>query len=137
MKLIASLLETPHTFAVVGVSQDTSKYGYEVFETLTQHGPRVLPVNPKYTAIDGQPCYASLPDLPQLPDAVITAAPASLSAKIAESCATLGIPVFWMPPGTETEEALDTCQKRGITAIYGFCPVFVSKLPKERWAELP
>ncbi len=137
MNLIASLLETPHTFAVVGVSQDTSKYGYEVFETLRQQGHRVLPVNPKYTAIDGRPCYASLSDLPQLPDAVVTAAPASLSAKIAESCAALSVPIFWMPPGTDTEEALDTCQKRGITAIHGFCPVFVSKLPKERWAELP
>ncbi len=137
MKLIASLLETPHTFAVVGVSQDTSKYGYEVFETLTQHGHRVLPVNPKYTAIDDQPCYASLSDLPQLPDVVVTAAPASLSAKIAESCAALSIPVFWMPPGTETEAALDTCQKRGVAAIHGFCPVFVSKLPQERWAKLP
>jgi len=137
MSLIAPLLQTPHTFAVVGVSQDPSKYGYEVFEILMRHGHRVLPINPKYEAIDGQTCYASLPDLPSLPDAVITAIPASASAKIAETCAGLGIPFFWMPPGTESEVALETCRQNGVTAIHGFCPVFVLKLPPERWGELP
>ncbi len=137
MSLIAPLLETSHTFAVVGASQDASKYGYEVFDALTRHGHHVLPINPKYDAIDGQPCYPSLPDLPQIPDAVITAAPASLSVKIAETCATLGIPVFWMPPGTETEAALETCRQSHVTAVHGFCPVFILKLPRERWVELP
>lgn len=137
MSLIARLLQTPHTFAVVGVSQDPTKYGYEVFDTLTQHGHRVLPINPKYEVIDGQPCYASLSDLPEMPDVVVTAAPASLSVKIAETCAALEIPVFWMPPGTEAETALEACRQSHVTAINGLCPVFVLKLPRERWVELP
>ncbi len=89
MSLIAPLLQTPHTFAVVGASQDKSKYGYEVFETLTRHGHTVLPVNPKYAAIDGVTCYPSLLDLPYKPDVVLTVAPAAASAKIAETCAAL------------------------------------------------
>jgi len=137
MSLIAPLLQTPHTFAVVGVSQDPSKYGYELFETLTRHGHRVLPINPKYTAIDGQTCYPSLADLPINPDVVVTAAPASVSEKIAETCATLGISIFWMPTGTETEAALEICKQNNVTAIHGFCPVFVLKLPQERWVKLP
>ncbi|GAB4505653.1 MAG: hypothetical protein Fur0043_26500 [Anaerolineales bacterium] len=74
MSLIAPLFETPHTFAIVGASQDKSKYGYEVFETLTRHGHIVLLINPKYAQIDGVPCYPSLADLPQKPDVVLTAA---------------------------------------------------------------
>ena len=137
MSLIAPLLQTPHTFAVVGISQDPSKYGYELFETLTWHGHHVLPINPKYTAIDGQPCYPSLSDLPHNPDVVVTAAPSVASAKIAETCAALGIPFFWMPPGTESEAAIEICKQNNVTAIHGFCPVFILKLPRERWAELP
>lgn len=137
MSLIASLLQSPHTFAVVGASQDKSKYGYEVFETLTRHKHTVLPVNPKYAEIDGVACYPSLPDLPRNPDVVLTAAPASVSEKIAQTCAALGIPIFWMPPGTETESALEICRQNNLTAIYGFCPVFVLKLPRERWVTLP
>jgi len=137
MSLIAPLLEIPHIFAVVGASQDASKYGREVLEALARSGHRVLPINPKYTTIDGQTCYCSLPDLPEIPDVVVTAAPASISAKIAETCGALGIRVFWMPPGTESEAALEICKHNNVTAIQGFCPVFVLKLPRERWRELP
>ena len=137
MSLIAPLLRTPHAFAIVGASQDRTKYGYEVFEILTRHGHTVLPINPKYADIDGVACYPSLPDLPRNPDVVLTAAPAPVSAKIAETCAALGIPIFWMPPGTDTGAALEICRQNNVTAIHGFCPVFLLKLPRERWAELP
>ena len=137
MSLIAPLLQTSHTFAIVGASQDKSKYGYEVFETLTRHGHTVLPINPKYADIDGVTCYPSLPNLPRNPDVVLTAAPASVSEKIAETCAAMGIPIFWMPPGTETDAAIEICKQNNVIAIHGFCPVFILKLPRERWAELP
>ena len=137
MSLIAPLLETPHTFAIVGVSQNRSKYGYELFETLTRHGHSVLPINPKYTEIDGQACYPSLAELPLIPDIVITAAPASASAQIAETCASLGFSIFWMPTGTESDTAIETCQRGGVTPIHGYCPVFLLKLPPEKWAQLP
>ena len=137
MSLISSLLQTPHTFAIVGASQDQSKYGHEIVETLLQHGHHVLPINLKCTEIDGQTCYPSLVDLPRNPDVVLTAAPASISANIAETCAKLGIPIFWMPPGTDTDSALELCQRSDVTAIHGFCPVFVFKLSRERWLELP
>lgn len=74
MSLITPLLQTPRVFAIVGASQDKSKYGYEVFETLKRHGHTVLPVNPKYAEIDGAACYPSLADLPQKPDVILTAA---------------------------------------------------------------
>ncbi len=137
MSLIAPLLQTPHTFTIVGASQDKSKYGYEVFETLTRHGHTVLPINPKYADIDGVACYPSLPDLPRNPDIVLTAAPAPVSGKVAETCAALEIPIFWMPPGTETDAAIAICQQNGVTEIHGYCPLFLYKLPRERWVELP
>jgi predicted CoA-binding protein len=55
-----SVLKRYHIFAVVGVSQDKQKYGYEVFEALINSGYKVYPVNPKYTSVDEQPCYPSL-----------------------------------------------------------------------------
>lgn len=137
MSRIAELLSSPHSFAVVGASQDTNKYGYELFKVLIDHGHTILPVNPKYQMIDNQPCFASLFDLPLKPDVVITAAPASASAAIAQACAQLGVSTFWMPTGTESEEAIEICQSQQIHAIYNYCPVFVLKLPRERWSELP
>ncbi len=137
MSTIAHLLESPHTFAVVGASRDPSKYGYEVIEALVAHGHHVLPINPKYEKINCQTCYPSLLAIKSNPDVVVTAAPATLSAKIAETCGVLEIPFFWMPPGTESEEALENCRKYNVTAIHGFCPVFVMKMDRRRWHELP
>lgn len=137
MSQIERLLRSPHTFAVVGVSQDPSKYGHELLETLTKHEHQVLPVNPKYKTIDERICFASLADLPITPDAVITAIQPTGSMQIAEACVKLGIPCFWMPPGTESDEVIEVCEKNAITAIHGFCPIFVLKLPRDRWSELP
>ncbi|MHB8086998.1 MAG: CoA-binding protein [Anaerolineaceae bacterium] len=137
MSKIKELLETPHTFAVVGVSQDKSKYGYELFEVLTKHGHTVVPVNPKYDKIDDCACYPSLAALPQVPDAVISAISPVAAEKLAETCVELGMPILWMPPGTDSAEALDVCKQKNLTVLYDICPVFVLKLPKERWSELP
>jgi len=137
VSIIVDLIETPHTFAVVGVSQDKTRYGYELFEVLTKHGHHVLPVNPKYGEIDGQPCYPSLADLPSKPDAVISAISPLAADKLAEACATNNMTILWMPPGTDSTEAVQACKDKNITAIYDICPVFVLKLPRERWNELP
>jgi hypothetical protein len=104
---------------------------------LTHHGHRVLPVNPKYQTIDGQTCYPSLAVLPEIPDAVVTAVPPAVCAQVAETCARLKIPVLWMPPGTDSEEAIEICGQKNVNAIHGICPVFVLKMPRERWVDLP
>ena len=137
MSQIAVLMESPRTFAVVGVSQDPTKYGYELFEILTKHGHTVLPVNPKYDQIDGQPCYPSLAALPKAPDAVVSAISPSGAAKLAETCVEQKITVLWMPPGTDSEEALQICQSNQITAFHGICPIFVLNMPRDRWKDLP
>lgn len=118
MSLITDLLSSPHKFAVVGVSQDATKYGYELFEVLSKNGHEVLPVNPKYHQIDDQPCYPSLSELPYTPDAVISAISSNSAIHIAKACVDLKIAVFWMPPGTESLEAYQFCQANHLTAIH-------------------
>ncbi len=61
------VLRTHHSFAVIGVSREPEKYGHEVFVSLVAAGCTVYPVNPKYTEVDGRPCYASLGALPKTP----------------------------------------------------------------------
>lgn len=137
MSIIVDLIKSPHTFAVVGVSQDKTRYGYELFEVLISHGHQVFPINPKYSEIDEHPCYPSLADLPSKPDAVISAISPMAAEKLAESCAANHISILWMPPGTDSTEAIKVCKDKNITAIYDICPVFVHKLPPDRWNELP
>lgn len=122
-----SVLKRYHTFAVVGVSQDKQKYGYEVFEALLNSGYKVYPVNPKYTSVDEQPCYPSLQALPEKPEVVVTATPPAVTEKVTETCAQLNIGMLWMPPETWSEKSVEICNTHGIQEIHDLCLVFALK----------
>ncbi len=119
-----SILKKSHTFAVVGVSQDRQKYGYEVFRALVESGYKVYPVNPKYTNVDEVPCYPSLQELPERPEVVVTPAPPPVTEKVAEDCARLKIGTLWMPPETWSDKSIDTCIAHGIQEVHDLCIVF-------------
>jgi hypothetical protein len=122
-----SILKQFHTFAVVGVSQDKQKYGYEVFETLMNNGYKVYPVNPKYSSIDEQPCYPSLRALPEKPEVVVTATPPAITEKVAETCAQLSIGTLWMPSETWSERSVKICNTNRVQEVHDLCLVFALK----------
>ncbi len=122
-----SILQRCHKFAVVGVSQDQHKYGYEVFEALLHNGYQVYPVNPKYADVDGQPCFPTLEAVPEKPEVVVTALPPAVTEKVVETCVQLGIGTLWMPPETWSERAVELCKMHGIQEIHDLCLVFALK----------
>lgn len=65
----------PASVAVVGASPRRNSMGAWALENLDKGGfPRtVYPVNPRYEALAGRRCHASLADLPAVPDLVIFA----------------------------------------------------------------
>jgi hypothetical protein len=123
MNLAQDILKKNRTFAIVGVSQDTTKYGHEIFETLLEYGYTAIPVNPKYSLVDGVPCYPSLKALPEKPDVVVAAVPPVVTESVVQSCASLGIRIVWMPPGAWSEKAVEICQAYGITEVHDICLV--------------
>ena len=132
MEVGFSILRQARTFAVVGVSQDRQKYGHEVFRALKEAGYAVFPVNPKYATVDGEPCYASLAELPEKPDVVVTAVPPAVTEEVAKSCAALGIGAVWMPPQTWSEKAVEACSANGIREVHDVCVVFALRALSEK-----
>ncbi|MDA8902828.1 acetate--CoA ligase family protein [Porticoccaceae bacterium] len=65
----------PASIAVLGASNRAGSVGNEVFVNLRKGGftGTLLAVNPNYSEVEGVPCYASLSDLPELPEHVIFA----------------------------------------------------------------
>lgn len=131
MSLVSDILRQNHTFAVVGVSQDPAKYGHEIFEALLNKGYRVYPINPKYQAVDGHPCYPSLEALPEKPEVAVAVVPPAVTEKVVDTCARLGIGTVWMPPGAWSEKAVETCEANGIQEVHDVCLVFALRSLKE------
>lgn len=82
-----SALMAPESVAVIGASGDPGRIGGRPIAAMLQQGfaGRILPVNPKHGTVQGLQAYASIADLPAVPDAAIIAVPAAAAeATVAE-----------------------------------------------------
>lgn len=127
MSYVTDILKEKKIFAVVGVSGNKEKYGYEIFKTLMEAGYKAYPINPKYESIDGHRCYRSLTDLPEKPEVVVTVVPPAVTEKVVDTCLELGITTVWMPPGSWSDAAVKKCEENQVKTVHDVCLVFAIK----------
>lgn len=108
-------------WAVVGASDDRSKFGNITFRSLKRHGKKVYPVNKKATQVEGETAYPSLADLPERADRVLIVVPPKQGETVVREADAAGIDSVWFQPGAESVAALAYCESRGMTAIAGRC----------------
>jgi predicted CoA-binding protein len=120
-QLIESFLDRKNVFAVVGVSRDPTKYGHRVYRDLRSAGYKVYAINPNVSEILGDKCYPSLEALPVKPDVVYVVVPPRVTEAVVKTCKKLGIKKVWMQPGSESEKAIEFCEKNDIEVVYGVC----------------
>jgi len=117
---VISFLSSP-AIAVVGASGNRAKYGYRVWQSLKQRGKRVFAINPNCEELEGEPCYASLADLPELPPAVIFITPPSVTEAVVAEALGLGVRRFWMQPGAESSAAVEAIETAGGEVVHDRC----------------
>jgi predicted CoA-binding protein len=108
-------------WAVVGASEDRSKFGNITFRELKRRGKRVYPVNPKAGEVEGETCYPNLGALPEGVERVLIVVPPRLGEDVVKEAAAAGIRYVWFQPGAESDEALAYCDAHGMEAIAGHC----------------
>lgn len=119
-------------YAVVGASNDRSKYGNKVLRAYLQKGKRAIPVNPKATTVEG---IAAVPDLASLSEpvhgvSIIT--PPEITERIVEEAAKAGVKRLWMQPGAESARAVRRAEELGLSVIAGGPCLLVSLGYRER-----
>lgn len=92
-------------WAVVGASTDPSSFGYKVYDMLKRAGFVVYPVSPKYTEVLGDPCYATLQDLPEKVDMVSMVVNPKIGKAIVASYSEK--PHYWFQPGAYDDELVE------------------------------
>jgi acetate---CoA ligase (ADP-forming) len=82
----------PGSIAVVGASEREDSYAGETLLNIRAAGfaGEVWGVNPKRSSAHGFPCFASLSELPAVPDAVVVGIPAAGVAEVIEEAGALG-----------------------------------------------
>lgn len=102
------------SIAVVGVSDDASKYGHKIFRDLLNAGFPVKGVNPKGGFALGNQIYRSVSEIEKRPELVITVVPPAVTAAVVEECNRLGVKQIWMQPGSGSPEAAAKAADYGI-----------------------
>jgi uncharacterized protein len=122
----SSLIEefiTQKTFAVIGASDNTSKYGYKIFKNLQNRGYKVYPINPRLKEIEGTRCYPRITDIPEKVEVADFVVPPSVTEEILKECERLEISRVWLQPGSESKKAIDFCYQHNMKVLYDLCVI--------------
>ncbi|MFC2062685.1 CoA-binding protein [Chloroflexota bacterium] len=108
-------------FAVVGATDNTEKFGYQIFKNMKNRGYEVYPVNPKLTKLEGVKCYPTLDDIPVKVDVVDFVVPPGVTETILQDCQRLGLDRIWLQPGSESEAAITYCRDNNLKVVHDAC----------------
>ena len=115
-------------YAIVGASNDPSKYGHIVMKDLMEAGFSVVPINPKGGTILGERVYPSFEFYEDDIDIAVMVVPPGVTEKMVQECARAGIKRVWMQPGSESDAAVRFCEKHGIKCVHGQCIMVARRL---------
>lgn len=117
MKPAIETFFTSPAYAVIGASDDRSKFGNKVLRCYLANKKTVIPVNPKAASIEGIPCVASVSDLPDTVKSISMVTPPAITEQVVEAAIARGITSIWMQPGAESATAVERCKAAGINVI--------------------
>lgn len=118
-------------FAVVGASNDRSKFGNKVLRAYLDAGRTAYPVHPSEDEVEGLEAHVSLADLPKSVAAVSIITPPKVTETIVSQAAESGAKYVWMQPGAESDAAIERAEELGLEVIAGG-PCVLVELPKHR-----
>ena len=83
------------TVAIIGASNDRSKYGNKAVRAFQKSGYTVYPVNPSESVIEGLPAYKSISEVPTRPEMVSVYVRPAILLKLLPEIAAKGCDELW------------------------------------------
>ncbi len=129
MNDITKLLDEPDvSIAVVGATDNSSKYGHVIYRDLKRKGFTVYPVNPQRASVDGDPAFPNVGDIPGKPTIVNFAVPPSTTLNVLQHCLDLDLMNVWVQPGAESPEVIAFLQQNSFNYIANACIMVATRL---------
>lgn len=107
--------------AVVGLSASWYRPSYFAAKYMLDHGYTIVPVNPAYSEVLGQRCYASLREVPQQVDIVDCFRRAAETPLLADAAIDKGARVLWLQLGVVNHEAARKAEAAGLEVVMDRC----------------
>ena len=119
--VIADLLHSAHTIAVVGLSNKVWRPSYGVSEYMQRAGYRIIPVNPELREALGERCYPDVESVPERIDIVNIFRRSELVPEIVDAAIRVGAKAVWMQEGVVNEEAAARARAAGLVVVMDRC----------------
>jgi predicted CoA-binding protein len=127
---IRRVLRQSRTIAIVGLSTDSAKASQFVGTYLQHERYRVVPVNPKASAILGERAWPDLASIPFPLDLVDVFRPGRDCRAVAEQAIAVGVPAIWFQLRIDALEAAELAERAGLAVVLDRCV----KMEHGRWA---
>ena len=121
---ISDILKTVKTIAMVGASNDKTKFSYGVLRVLHETGYEMLPVNPSLAGlkIRGLKVFPSLTSINKNVDMVQVFRKAEDFPTVAKEAVEIGAKVLWGQIGVKHPEAAKIAEDAGMKVVMNRCP---------------
>ena len=103
--------------AVIGASNDRSKWGNKSVRAFQQRGFKVYPVNPTEPTVEDLPAFKSIAEIPVRPDKVTVYVRPQVLLKLLPEIAARGCDELWLNPGTESDEVIAEAERLKLNVI--------------------
>jgi predicted CoA-binding protein len=120
---IRNILAGCETWAVVGLSNNTSRAAYGVARFLQDHGKRIVPVHPSAETVHGEQGYRALADIPFAVDCVDVFVNSDLAGDIADQAVAINAKAVWFQLDVIDADAYARTTAAGLTMVMDHCPV--------------
>ncbi|GAA0783051.1 CoA-binding protein [Roseibium denhamense] len=123
---IKDILDAVKTIAMVGASANAVRPSYFVLKYMLAKDYTVWPINPGQAGKDilGQTVYASLDDLPAIPDMIDIFRNSDAAGQVVDHVISSGrLPkVIWMQLSVRNDQAAARAEAAGIKVVMNRCP---------------
>ena len=105
------------TVAVIGASNNRSKYGNKAVRAFASRGYTVYPINPHEVEVEGLKAYGSVGDVPgEIGMATFYVHP-EVGLRVIDEVAAKGAGEVWLNPGAESDALVERARALGIEPI--------------------
>lgn len=105
-KILELLKNKDVKIALIGATNDSTKYGNIIYRDLKKKNISIYGINPKASTIDGDKAYHTIEDLGFIPDILNFVLPPSIALPLIKTAIQKGYDNFWLQPGAESEEII-------------------------------